>query len=65
MLVRDLVAQLQQLPQDVEFVVWDDRRKVYVGIDKPQAVKLSRNMFDELVDGQDDGEQHVTIGLQD
>jgi hypothetical protein len=68
MLVRDLLAKLQQLPQDAEFVVWDDKREVYVGIDNPQALSLAKNKHDELVDAgyacRKDVATYVTVGLQ-
>ncbi len=65
MLVKDLIKKLQKLPQDAEFVAWDDDREVYVGVDAPQAISLIKNEHDELIDAdEDEGKVYVTVGLQ-
>lgn len=65
MLVKDLIKKLQKLPQDAEFVAWNDDREIYVGVDAPQAISLVKNGHDELIDAdEDEGKVYVTIGLQ-
>jgi len=63
MTVKDLIKKLQKLPQDAEFVAWNDEREIYVGVDDPQAIKLAENEHDELIDDED-GKVYVTVGLQ-
>ena len=69
MTVKELIAKLSVLPQDAEFVAWNDEREVYVGIDAPQAVTLAKNEHDELIDAgyctrNLQHKTYVTIGLQ-
>jgi hypothetical protein len=67
MTVKELIAKLSKLPQDVEFVAWNDEREVYVGVDAPQAVILAKNEHDELIDAGYRNLEHktyVTVGLQ-
>lgn len=69
MLVKDLIKKLQKLPQDAEFVAWNDDREIYVGVDAPQAISLAKNEHDELIDAgfdtkDSDAKVYVTIGLQ-
>ena len=63
MLVKDLIKKLQKLPQDAEFVAWNDDREIYVGVDDPQWLILKENQNGELVHD-DKGKVYVTIGLQ-
>jgi hypothetical protein len=69
MLVAELIAKLQKLPQDAEFVIWHEDREVYVGVEAdPDIVELGRNRHNELVDldenDENKGEICVTVGMQ-
>lgn len=63
MLVKELIAKLSKLPQNTEFVAWNDDREIYVGVDDPQLLILKENQNGELVHD-DKGKVYVTVGLQ-
>lgn len=69
MIVAELIAKLQKLPQDAEFVIWHQGREVYVGVEAdPDTIELGRNQYNELIDisedDENDGETCVTVGMQ-
>ena len=64
MLVKDVIAKLKKLPQDAEFVAFNDEREIYVGMDEPEAITLKENRHGELVDSGIGGRVHVAVTLQ-